>query len=79
MQTIIRKWGNSLAVRLPQHVVAELAIKEGSSLNVSVDDGALVMKPSRPKYSLDDLLKNHVASHNHGEFDWGKAVGKEEW
>jgi antitoxin MazE len=79
MQTVIRKWGNSLAVRLPQHVLAQLEINEGATLTLSVEDGVLKMKPSRNKYKLDDLLKNHVGSDNHKETDWGTPVGKEEW
>ena len=79
MQTIIRKWGNSLAIRLPQHVVAELAISEGSALDIEVDDGVLVAKPSRPRYRLEDLLAGYGEADRHTETVWGDAVGKEKW
>jgi antitoxin MazE len=32
----IAKWGNSLAIRLPQSVVAALGLKEGDSVEVHV-------------------------------------------
>jgi antitoxin MazE len=79
MQTVIGKWGNSLAVRIPQNAVNELSIKEGTAVTVSVDNGALVLKRSRIQYSLDDLLRDHVPEHNQKETDWGKPFGKETW
>jgi antitoxin MazE len=80
MQTVVRKWGNSLAVRLPQHVVESLSVSEGSALNVKVEAGELVMRPTRPKYRLEDLLKHHKPEHNHtGDEVWGKPVGNETW
>ena len=79
MQIVIRKWGNSFAVRLPQHVMAELSMTEGTALTVSTDGGVLVLKPTRPKYSLDDLLQNHSSDHNHAETDWDGAKGREMW
>jgi antitoxin MazE len=80
MQTVVRKWGNSLAVRLPQHVVESLSVSEGSALNVKVEAGELVMRPTRPKYRLEDLLKNHKPEHNHNcDEVWGMPVGNEAW
>ncbi len=33
MQTVVKKWGNSLALRLPQHLVADLRITEGATVS----------------------------------------------
>jgi antitoxin MazE len=80
MQMIVRKWGNSLAVRLPQHVVESLAVSDGSALDVDVQYGELVMRPARPKMRLEDLLQNHKPEHNHSGVEiWGNAMGKETW
>lgn len=39
MESLMRiaKWGNSLAVRLPQSVVEALDLKEGDSIDIHVD------------------------------------------
>ena len=42
MQTTIRKWGNSLALRLPAEYVRSIGIKEGDNLEASLTvDGGL--------------------------------------
>lgn len=37
----VSKWGNSLAVRLPAKLVAELGLKEGDEVEVRAAGGAL--------------------------------------
>lgn len=32
MTTQVRKWGNSLAIRIPSHIAEMLSIKQGSEL-----------------------------------------------
>ena len=54
MRVRIRKWGNSSAVCLPKALMAQLGLGTGSTLDLEVRDGALVMRPSRP--SLEDML-----------------------
>lgn len=76
---VIRKWGNSLALRLPQHMAADLQLAEGATVSLSIEDNALVVKAARRKYKLADLLANHGKDRNHPETDWGKPVGEEEW
>ena len=77
--TQIAKWGNSLGLRLPKSVAREAQLDEGDTVDVSVDNGAIVIRPSRPRYSLDELVGRITARNRHGERDWGKAVGHEEW
>ncbi|MGE0530855.1 MAG: AbrB/MazE/SpoVT family DNA-binding domain-containing protein [Hyphomonadaceae bacterium] len=80
MQTaIIAKWGNSLALRLPRHIVESVRLSEGASVNLFVEDETLCIRPARKRYKLADLLAAHDPSHNQTETDWGEPVGKEEW
>ena len=79
MQTVVRKWGNSLALRLPQHFVADLRLDEGATVSLTIEDNALVVKPARKTYNLAELLKDHKPEHNHTEAVWGKPMGKEVW
>jgi hypothetical protein len=39
MVTTIAKWGDSLAVRLPQHLIGELQFAEGVEVDLVVVDG----------------------------------------
>ena len=66
MQTRILKWGNSLGLRIPKSFAAEAQVEAGSTVDISVDDGQLVVKPiRRRKYLLRDLLEAVNAKNVH--------------
>jgi antitoxin MazE len=77
--TQVARWGNSLGVRLPKSVALEAGIDAGDAVDVSVENGAIVIRPSRPTYSLEELVGNITSRNRHGESDWGEAVGHETW
>jgi len=80
MQTRIQKWGNSLAVRIPKAFVREARVAYGTTVDLSVDDGKIVIDPyPEPEYRLDDLLKGITKRNRHPETNTGKSVGKEAW
>jgi antitoxin MazE len=79
MQTVVKKWGNSLALRLPQSLAADLKLEDGSSVSLSVEDHALVVRPARKRYKLADLLAQTPSEARRGETDWGDAKGGESW
>ena len=79
MVTQIAKWGNSLALRLPKSVAQEARLDEGDTVHVSVDNGAIVIRPSRPRYSLDTLVRRITPKNRHDESDWGVPLGDEVW
>ena len=80
-QTKVSQWGNSLAIRLPQALVAELAIERGVDLELRIENvGFRVTIPSIPKkFTLEELLAGVTPENIHHEIDWGKAQGKEVW
>ena len=77
--TQIAKWGNSLGLRLPRSVAREVRVDEGDTVEVSVDNGAIVIRPGRPRYSLDELVRRITTRNRHRETDWGTPVGDEVW
>ena len=80
MHTTVQKWGNSLAVRIPKPFVEETHIASGSEVDLTIDDGKIVIVPqAEPKYNLTELLKGVTARNKHGETDSGPAVGQEVW
>ena len=80
MQTTIRKWGNSLAVRIPKAFVKEARVAYGTQVDLSVDDGRIVIDPHvEPEYRLEDLLKGVTRRNLHAEVTTGEAVGREVW
>lgn len=80
MVATIARWGNSLAIRLPQHLVKEIQLTEGVEVDLVVVDGNLVIKPRiRKRYSLDDLISAITPENLHTEVESGIAVGNEAW
>jgi antitoxin MazE len=77
--TQIAKWGNSLGLRLPKSVALEAQLDEGDSVDVSVSNGAIVIRPARPRYSLKQLVAKITPRNRHDESDWGAAAGREVW
>ncbi len=80
MRVAVRKWGNSLALRIPKSVASDSRIDQGSLVEVSVEKGAMIVKPvTAQKYSLKQLLSRIKQSNLHRETRTGAAVGRESW
>jgi len=77
--TRIAKWGNSLGLSLPKSVTIEAQVDEGDTVDVSVKNGAIVIRPSRPTYSLERLVAKITPQNRHHESEWGQTVGHEAW
>jgi antitoxin MazE len=74
--TRVAKWGNSLAVRIPQAIVREARLAEGDRLSFDLaGDGSIVLR--HRKYSLDQLVAGIRPGNRHHETDWGVAKRKE--
>ena len=80
MQSTIQKWGNSLALRIPRAVAAQIGVVQGASVDLDVESGALRVRPTAPpEVLLDDLLSAITPENRHDEADTGAAVGAEAW
>ncbi len=77
MKTQISRWGNSLAVRIPRAYADQAGLREGTAVEFVAEGKALVLR--RPRYRLDELLKQIKPENVHGEQDWGPRVGREVW
>jgi len=74
----VAKWGNSLAVRIPQAIVKEAGLAAGDQLSLDLaGDGNIVLRPRHRKYSVDELVAGIRPGNRHRETDWGARQGKE--
>jgi antitoxin MazE len=79
-EATISKWGNSLAVRIPQSIVKQAHLNEGDSLALTIEsDGAIILRSTRRKYELSELVSQITPKNRHRETDWGVPQGKESW
>ena len=80
MLTRIQKWGNSLGLRIPKSFAAEVEVEAGSTVDIRVENGDLVIRPLRRKqYVLSELLEGVNSRNLHEEVSTGDPVGREAW
>jgi len=80
MQTKIKKWGNSLALRIPKLLALDVNLKQNKWVDLSINKDSIIITPIGEKeYSLEKLLKGVTKNNLHGEFNTGAPVGKENW
>jgi antitoxin MazE len=80
MKTVLQKWGNSLALRIPRAFADEIAVDEGHHVDVRVTRGRLVIAPLRKKsYELSELLSGITRKNLHAEVGTGAPRGGEAW
>lgn len=81
-RTTIRKWGNSMGVRLPRAVLNRARLAEGTTVKIEQTPKGILLTPTKKpkgkrKYTLRELCKGMTPTKSHPEFDWGGAVGLE--
>ncbi len=54
MHASVARWGNSLAVRVPKEAVRSAGLREGATLDLTVENGAIVLRPRR--FDIKDLV-----------------------
>ena len=79
MKTKLQRWGNSLAIRIPNPVALDTHLQEGSEVEITANNGEIVVRPSLETYRLKDLLAKITDENIHAEGDFGEAQGKETW
>ncbi len=80
MKVQIQKWGNSLALRIPKAFAVESNVTGGSTVDVSMENGNIVVRPvPEREFALEELVEGITEENRHGEVDWGRPVGNEVW
>ena len=77
MKTIVTKWGNSLAVRIPKAFAVQIGVEVDSEVDLTIDRDAMVVR--RPAMQLKNLLASVTEKNVHQETDTGPSTGREVW
>lgn len=78
MEGVIRKWGNSPALRLPVSALKDASFSLEQKVNLTVTRGRILIEPSgKVEYKLDDLVAGMTAKNSHAGVEFGGPVGKE--
>jgi antitoxin MazE len=78
METTVQKWGNSLGIRIPNLIVRELSLKNGSVVDINDNGDEITIKPIK-KSKLAEILEKVNDENIHQEIETTGPVGNEIW
>lgn len=81
MKARILKWGNSLAVRIPQTIAKDVHIKKGDAIELTVEEDKIAVRKVSRVPTLAELVAQITPENRHDEVSTGTPAGKErvEW
>lgn len=80
MHGVVKKWGNSAAVRVPAAVLEAAHMRLDQPVDVREEGGRIIIEPLHPAhYDLDALIAGITDDNRHEPMETGKPIGKEVW
>ena len=73
----LASWGSSVGLRIPQKKLNEANLRVGDDVNITIEDGKIVIFRDQPQYSLKDLLNGCTSDNLPNQIDFGAPVGRE--
>lgn len=74
---MVKKWGNSPAVRLPVALMESAHLMLNQAVEIRAEQGRIIIEPVIPSYSLDELLAGITPNNLHQEQSFGAPQGRE--
>ena len=81
---IIKKWGNSLAARIPKVIADSINLETGQMVTIEAKDGKIIITPVQKKkeYTIEELLSqgdDNAYALTKDDREWlnDEPVGKE--
>lgn len=80
MESKVKKWGNSNAIRIPKVFLDALDLKENDLVSIKKDDDRLIItKIKKERITLKERISKFKGTYPSEEFVWDDPVGKEIW
>ena len=80
MKMVVKKWGNSAAVRIPASVMAAASLDLDQAVEIREEGGRIVIEPIKADpFALDALLDQMRPETFPEETDFGPSQGREIW
>lgn len=78
MYGTIRKWGNSLGIRIPRSALVAARLRENDNVEIIASQDTITLRKVRRPKSLDALFAGYHGDYVPVEFDTGADAGLEE-
>jgi antitoxin MazE len=80
MRVIVKKWGNSAAVRIPASVMAAAHFCLDQPVDIREEEGSIIIEPVWPDgYDLASLIEAITDDNRHENAEFGAPRGSEAW
>jgi antitoxin MazE len=80
MQSTVKKWGNSAAVRIPAALMQAIHLDLNDPVQMREENGRIVIEPlHEATYDLAALVKGITPKNRHQPADFGNPAGNEVW
>lgn len=80
MRVLVRKWGNSAAVRIPAAMMVAAHLSLDQVVEVREEDGRIVIEPALPEaVELATLVDGITEENRHAAVETGAPRGGEVW
>ena len=77
---VVKRWGNSAAVRIPASVLDAARVRLDQPVDVREEGGWIVIEPLRSvRHDIESLVAGITDENRHEPVDMGGAVGLEAW
>lgn len=79
MQATIKKWGNSLGLRIPSELLREIGLSDGSKVILSKSGNDILVHKDSSKLTLDKLFEGYEEECFPEEVKFDNDIGNEVW
>lgn len=77
MEVSVKKWGNSLGIRIPKIIANDLSLKDGLKVEIEDKNGSIIISPINNE--LNELIAQITPENIHAEIESGQSIGNEIW
>ena len=75
MKVVVRKGGNSAALRVPAAIMVAAGLAVEQTVDIAAEGGCIVIQPIRvPAYDIDALLDGITPENCHDAVDFGAPI-----
>ena len=75
MQVLLKRWGNSIGLRIPKGIADSIGLKADDTVDINASQDGFEVKKARRKYVLKDLLSRVTPENRDDPVDGGDQKG----
>lgn len=79
VKVTVNKWGNSIGIRLPKAVTESLDIKDTDTLEIKVQDHAIILTKPENEITIEEMFKDYKGGSFQANIQEFEPAGNEKW